>query len=62
MHIITGNQGKLKEYRAFFPDIQPLELDLAEIQELDEQKIQHFKIQEALKHIDGDFLIDDVSF
>jgi inosine triphosphate pyrophosphatase len=62
MYIITGNQGKLKEYRAFFPDIQPLELDLAEIQSLNEIEIQEFKITEALKHVSGDFLIDDVSF
>lgn len=62
MYIITGNKGKLLEYQAFFPEIKPIEMDLPELQELDLEKIQKAKINQALKHLSGDFLIDDVSF
>lgn len=62
MYIITGNKGKILEYQTFFSKIKSLEMDLPEIQELDLGKLQKAKIHEALKHLSGDFLIDDVSF
>ncbi len=62
MYIITGNKGKLAEYQTFFPGISPMELDLPEIQELDEYKVQKSKIEAALKYLPGDFVIDEVSF
>ena len=60
MILITGNKHKLEEYQDFLPQIQGKKLDLPEIQELDPDKVQNAKIEEGLKYLPGDFLIDDV--
>ena len=62
MYIVTGNSHKLKEYQSYFPSIESKKLDLPEIQSLDEVEIQEFKISEAKKFLDSNFVVDDVSF
>jgi non-canonical purine NTP pyrophosphatase (RdgB/HAM1 family) len=44
------------------PSIQQLEIDLPEIQEIDARKIIEAKLQEALKHQEGAFIVEDTSF
>lgn len=58
---ITGNEGKLKEVRSVLPNVKGLDLDLDEIQSLDPHKIIRHKLQEAYKHQDGEFIVEDTS-
>lgn len=58
---ITGNQDKLREVRALIPDVQGADMDLAEIQEIDAQKIITAKLAEAQKHHSGTFIVEDTS-
>lgn len=61
IHFITGNRNKLKEIQAILPHIEQLDIDLPEIQEVDPKEIVRAKLQEALKHHDGEFIIEDTS-
>ncbi len=61
LYFITGNQFKFKEVKHFFPEIEQLAIDLPEIQEVDAKKIIQTKLQEALKHHSGPFMIEDTS-
>jgi len=58
---LTGNQGKLKEFQAFLPDIKSLDIDLPEIQEIDAHAIIRAKLKEALQHHKGNFIVEDTS-
>ncbi|PIR98333.1 MAG: non-canonical purine NTP pyrophosphatase [Candidatus Colwellbacteria bacterium CG10_big_fil_rev_8_21_14_0_10_41_28] len=58
---ITGNEGKLKEVQSVLPDVEGLDIDLDEIQSLDPHEIIEHKLQEAYKHQDGEFIVEDTS-
>lgn len=61
LFFITGNTDKLREVRALIPAVQGINLDLAEIQELDAHKIIAAKLAEAQKYQTGMFLVEDTS-
>jgi len=61
LYFITGNKNKLKEIRSMIPNIRKIDMDLDEIQEIDPKKIIRAKMNEALKHHDGEFIIEDTS-
>jgi non-canonical purine NTP pyrophosphatase (RdgB/HAM1 family) len=61
LYFITGNEGKFKDSKKFFPDIQQLDIDLPEIQEIDSEKIIKKKIKGAFGHIEGEFIVEDAS-
>jgi len=58
---ITGNKDKLREVQALIPNVQGVDMDLAEIQEIDAQKIITAKLAEAQKHHSGAFMVEDTS-
>ncbi len=61
LYFITGNKNKFAEIKAILPDLEQLEIDLDEIQEMDAQAIIKHKMNEALKHHSGPFIIEDTS-
>lgn len=61
LYFITGNKGKFDELKALIPQIEQLDIDLPELQEIDSQKIIEAKLQEALKHQSGEFIVEDTS-
>lgn len=61
LYFITGNQGKFKEVKAILPEIEQLDIDLEEIQEIDAKKIIEHKLNEAIKHKQGGFIVEDTS-
>lgn len=61
LYLITGNLNKLKEVQAILPHVQQLHIELPEIQEIDALKIIRAKLEEASKHHDGEFLVEDTS-
>lgn len=58
---ITGNEGKLNEARQILGDVESLDIDLAEIQEIDAQLIIEAKLKEAEKVQQGEFIVEDTS-
>jgi non-canonical purine NTP pyrophosphatase (RdgB/HAM1 family) len=61
LYFITGNKNKFEEVRKIIPEIEQLNIDLTEIQEFDAHKIIREKINEAIKHHKGKFVIEDTS-
>ncbi|MCD6590118.1 non-canonical purine NTP pyrophosphatase [Candidatus Woesearchaeota archaeon] len=61
LYFITGNKNKFLEVKKLLPEIEQLCLDLPEIQEIDPREIIRYKLLEALKHRDGEFIIEDTS-
>lgn len=63
LYFITGNKNKFKEFQDILGEknVEQLKIDLPELQEIDAHKIIRHKIQEALKHHVGPFLIEDTS-
>lgn len=61
LYFITGNKGKLAEVQSLLGDVEALDIDLSEIQELDAHKIIKAKLEEALKHHSGEFIVEDTS-
>jgi len=61
LYFITGNENKLREVRSILGDVQQLDIDLTEIQDIDSEKIIRHKLQEALKHQEGSFIVEDTS-
>lgn len=61
LRFITGNKFKLEEARVAFPDIEQLEINLTEIQEMDAKIIISHKLNEALLHHQGPFIVEDTS-
>ena len=61
LYFITGNKFKFNEVQHFFPEIRRLDIDLPEIQEVDAKKIVAHKLQAALEHHSGPFIIEDTS-
>lgn len=58
---ITGNKHKLEEVKKILPHIEQLDIDLPEIQEIDPKEIIRAKVEEAVKHTDEKFFVEDVS-
>jgi inosine triphosphate pyrophosphatase len=61
LYFITGNKNKFVEIQAVIPEIEQLDIDLPEIQEIDPRLIIEAKLKEALKHHDGEFIVEDTS-
>lgn len=61
IHFITSNTKKFDEARAVLPDLRQLAIDLPEIQEVDARAIIEAKLDEALKHRSGGFVVEDTS-
>lgn len=61
LQFITGNKNKLQEVQSVIPDIEQLDIDLLEIQDLDPTAIIKAKLEEALNHHDGEFIVEDTS-
>ena len=61
IYFLTGNESKLNEARKFIPEIKSLKLDLQEIQSIDPYKIIKFKLEEAKKFHNGNFIVEDTS-
>lgn len=61
LYFITGNKNKFAEVKSILPEIEQLDIDLPEIQEVDPHKIIEAKLNEALKHHEGAFFVEDTS-
>jgi len=61
LYFITGNKDKFREIKALLPEIEHYNLALPEIQEIDAQCILKAKLLEAMKHKQGDFIVEDTS-
>ena len=62
LYFITGNKNKFEEIREIIPNLERLDMDLAEIQDMDPRRIIEAKLKEALRHHPGtDFIVEDTS-
>jgi non-canonical purine NTP pyrophosphatase (RdgB/HAM1 family) len=61
LYFITGNKGKLTEVQNILGDVEALDIDLPEIQEIDAHKIIKAKLEEAQKHHEDEFIVEDTS-
>lgn len=61
IYFITGNKNKFEEVKAIVPEVERLDIDLPEIQEIDAKAIITAKLQEALNHQKGEFIVEDTS-
>lgn len=61
LHFITGNKGKFEEVAAVLPDLIQLDIDLPEIQAIDPRAVIRAKLDAALHHTSGEFLVEDTS-
>ena len=61
LYFITGSKNKFEEIQSIIPNIEQLDLSLPEIQSIDAEEIIKAKLQEALKHKDAEFIVEDTS-
>lgn len=61
IYFITGNKNKFEEVKYILPEVEQLDIDLPEIQEIDARVIIRAKLQEALNHHEGEFIVEDTS-
>src|SRR3990167_3281610 len=61
IYFITGNKNKVEEVKAVLSDVEQLDIDLTEIQEVDAKEIIRNKLLVALKHSEGEFIVEDTS-
>lgn len=62
LYFITGNDHKFEEIHSVLDGkVEQLKIDLPEIQDFDAHNIIRAKLKEALKHHDGDFIVEDTS-
>lgn len=61
LYFITGNKNKFEEAKAIIPEIEQLDMDLTEVQGIDAHEIINAKLNEALKHHKGNFILEDTS-
>lgn len=61
IYFITGNNNKFAEAKEIISDLEQFAIDLPEIQEIDATKIIQAKLEEALKHKTGEFIVEDTS-
>ena len=60
LYFITGNRNKFQEAKQVIPALELLEIDLPEIQSLDGKEIIEAKLREAMRHHDGEFIVEDL--
>jgi inosine triphosphate pyrophosphatase len=60
-YFITGNKGKFDEVKSILGNVKQLDIDLPEIQEIDAKEIIKAKLEEALMHRKGEFMVEDTS-
>lgn len=58
---VTSNEHKLREAKAFLPNIFMLELRLSEIQSLDAREVLAWKVSQIENLIDLPFIVEDTS-
>lgn len=63
LYFITGNESKYKEAQHILSPIKikQLNIDLPEIQEINPKNIVEFKLNEAFKYKNGNFIVEDTS-
>lgn len=61
LYFVTGNKGKLDMVRTLLPDVEQLDIDLPEIQSLDAEEIIKHKLEAALGHAPGEYIVEDTS-
>ncbi len=61
LYFITSNKNKFKEAKAILGEVKQLDIELPEIQHHDPREIVRYKLQEAMKHANGEFIVDDTS-
>lgn len=61
LYFVTSNRNKFEEVKAILPIVEQLDIDLPEIQEIDAKEIIKKKLLEALRHIAGEFIVEDTS-
>lgn len=61
LYFVTGNAGKLREFKAQIPHIEQLKLDVDEIQSLDPQTVIAHKLAQAAAQHDGELVVEDTS-
>ena len=61
LYFIPSNPGKFQEAAVLIPELKQLEIDLAEIQEIDPQTIIKHKLEQAFSHHSGHFIVEDTS-
>lgn len=61
LYFITGNKNKFEEAKSVLPELEQMDIDLPEIQEIDAKLIIKHKLEEALKHHKGFFIVEDTS-
>lgn len=61
IYFITGSEGKLREAKSIISELEQFDVDLVEIQSIDAKKVIEAKLQEASKHKEGSFIVEDTS-
>jgi len=61
LYLITSNQGKVREFKRFLPNIEHLAIDLPEVQSLDPKVVIADKLAVARQKYDGAFIVEDTS-
>ncbi len=61
LYFVTGNAHKFEEAKKVLPELVQVTIDLPEIQSADPKEIVKAKLQEAFKHKQGEFLVEDTS-
>lgn len=61
LYFITGNRNKFDEVKQIIPQLELAEVDVPEVQDVDAGNIVKAKLLEALKHRDGEFIVEDTS-
>lgn len=61
LYFITGNKNKFTEVKSILGDVEQLDIDLLEVQDVDAHNIITEKLNEALKHHTGEFIVEDTS-
>jgi inosine triphosphate pyrophosphatase len=64
VYFITGNKNKFAEAQKELLPVELIqkEINLIEIQSLDSKEVIEHKLKEAIKHFNGEFIVEDVSF
>ena len=63
LYFVTGSKTKFEEAREILSgvELEQFDIDLPEIQEIDAHKVVKAKLEAALAHHEGPFIVDDVS-
>lgn len=63
IHLVTGNQNKLREWQAIMPstiELTAVDVDLVEIQSSDPEVIVADKLRRAFEHVGEPVIVEDV--